>query len=159
MKRRLKSEGGFSLVEIIVAIALLAIVLGIAVPAYQTYIQNANLKTATRQITSDIAMLKTRALADRRQYRISFPAIPGTTYTIEQGTSTGEPYNAIQTRDLITDAPGVAISASTFDNNRIVFQMRGICSNGALTLMNIRNSSANISSSITGRINVTYTMQ
>jgi prepilin-type N-terminal cleavage/methylation domain-containing protein len=148
---------GYSLVELMIVIALLAIASTIAIPAWQRYVQNSNLRTATRELTSDIVRLKTRAISEKIQYRISFPTLPASTYTIDQGTATGTPYNTIQTKDLSVEGRGVNISNTSIP--RITFQPRGTCLAGTFVLTNSLGSTATIVTNITGRINVTYQMQ
>ena len=49
----MKSNKGFSLVELIVVIAIMAIIAGVAIPVYSMYIDKAN-KAADKQLVSDV---------------------------------------------------------------------------------------------------------
>ena len=53
MKRHLKAAAGFTLVELIVVIAILGTLAGVAVPAYGGYVNKANM-AADKQLVSDI---------------------------------------------------------------------------------------------------------
>ena len=61
---------GLTLIEILIAIAILAIVVGIAYPSFQRLAINNYLKTAARDLASDIAGLKERSLAESRIHRL-----------------------------------------------------------------------------------------
>ncbi|MEA1935901.1 MAG: prepilin-type N-terminal cleavage/methylation domain-containing protein, partial [Thermodesulfobacteriota bacterium] len=58
------TEKGFTLVELMITVALIAIMALIAVPAFQRHAINANLKSATRDIASDFLLLKERAISE-----------------------------------------------------------------------------------------------
>ena len=94
------SRKGFTLVELMVTIALIAIVGAIAIPSYFGYSLNTNLKSAARNIQADFLDLKERAIAESTMYRITFDQ-SGNTYTIEKGTETGAPYTPIEVKTLI----------------------------------------------------------
>ncbi|HIJ60291.1 MAG TPA: prepilin-type N-terminal cleavage/methylation domain-containing protein, partial [Nitrospirae bacterium] len=76
-------QKGFSLVELLVTIGIIAVVAAIAIPQLQRYATNSRLKSAARDIMGDVFLYKERAIAENRQYRITFN-IANNTYSIEQ---------------------------------------------------------------------------
>ena len=54
MKRRWKQTAGFTLVKLIVVIAILGVLAGVAVPTYSGYVKKANM-AADQTLASDIA--------------------------------------------------------------------------------------------------------
>ena len=74
---------GFSLVEVMIVIALIGIVATIAVPNFQNYIRNRNLKTAAQEISSEFFVTRERALAESKRYRIVFD-VGNNRYTTEE---------------------------------------------------------------------------
>ena len=58
----MKIQRGFTLIELMIAIAILAIITAIAIPAYQTYITEAKLSTARSNMDSIRIFLEDRRL-------------------------------------------------------------------------------------------------
>lgn len=156
----MKPDKGFSLTELMVVIALIAIVGMIAVPAFNHYSINSNLKTAARGIASDIFEMKERAVAENRQYMIEF-TVASNQYTLKQGTYTGEPWTATQVKSPSAAGSDIRLqdAAFAFGNPKVFFQTRGIASAGAVTLTNRYGSTATITVNTSGRAYVQFNMQ
>lgn len=60
MRKTHLQQSGFTLVELMVAIAILAILAAIAYPNYQTYIQRARMEAARTELVDNIKMLEKR---------------------------------------------------------------------------------------------------
>jgi type II secretion system protein H len=85
---RRKSVNGFTLVELLIVIAIIGIVASIASFAWQNYVRNTNLKTAARELTSDIQFMKGKAIArNDLTYTIDFNT-GDNTYTMLEGATT-----------------------------------------------------------------------
>jgi prepilin-type N-terminal cleavage/methylation domain-containing protein len=79
--RRRRAEEGFSLVETVVALAILAIVLGLAFSG-RSLIDNRRLAGAARAVGTEVRWVEQRARTERRCWRVQFN--PGTdTYEIQ----------------------------------------------------------------------------
>jgi prepilin-type N-terminal cleavage/methylation domain-containing protein len=65
-----RSERGYTLVEILVATVMLAIIAGIAIPSFLAYTQRSKLDAAVRQIVEDVRQARSRASLRGWQYRI-----------------------------------------------------------------------------------------
>ena len=152
---------GFTLVELIVTLAIMAIAAGIAYPMLQRYAINGNLKTATRDISSDFARLKESAMAEMRMYQMQINT-GNNTITLQQCNAQGSPcaglWTPTQVKNLSGYANDIVFDASTAPTN-YTFQTRGTVNMGTIVLRNSRNSTATIRINITGRTNVQFNMQ
>jgi prepilin-type N-terminal cleavage/methylation domain-containing protein len=165
---KIRANGGFSLIEMMIVCALLGFIATVATPSFMTYRQNSNLREAAGDLSSDIALYRQRAVAENRGYQITFnQAANNYTVNIETPPGTGT-YTALN--PAVTKSPGaisspVIISGITFIGTppQIIIQPRGIISNlppsglGTVTLQHTTSSkTAVITTNLMGRINVQY---
>lgn len=61
-KRHGARESGFSIVELMTTIAILALLLGFAIPSFQEFIVNYRTSTQTNNLLADLAMARTEAV-------------------------------------------------------------------------------------------------
>lgn len=153
---------GFSLVEIMIVIALIGIIATIAVPNFQNYIRNRNLKTAAQEISSEFFVTRERALAENRTYRIVFNTAINQ-YTTEELDTTTSTWTVRQTKQVAASAAandGIVIDAANTTATSFTFQPRGTISlSGTISIKNSINSIAMIKVNFPGRTYVTYTLQ
>jgi prepilin-type N-terminal cleavage/methylation domain-containing protein len=156
-RRVIFSKGGFTLVELMLALFFFAIVTAIAIPSFRGYIDNTKLKAAARQIMSDITDVQLRAKSESAQYRITLNVDPANTYALERVTAPAQ----TQTKTLTEHGSDIRITATTFTSSQVNFQARGILSedNKTITLRNGRNSTALITTNLAGRPHVQFTLQ
>lgn len=147
---------GFTLVELAIVIALITILASFAVPAWQHYSVNTNLKTASREIIADILNTRQRAIAENNNnYRITFDA-GGNNYALIR-TDTG---TTLWTKGISSFA-----GCSTLNNinlsggSAINFQRRGTMTDGTISLKNSLNSTATITLTMLGRAYAEYNLQ
>ena len=157
---RLKSgnKKGFSLVELVVTIALFSILCLAAIPAISRLAENGNLRSATRDITTDIVTMKETAMTIRwpdssAQCQITFnTGANNYTLTTPDGNNLAKTPSAFS-RDIV-------ITNANFDGgSTISFQPRGTTTNGTIALQNNRGSVATITVNITGRTYAQFNMQ
>lgn len=149
-----RENRGFSLIELLIAIALVAIVAAIAVPQFQRYANNADLKTAAREISGDFSAVKQMAVANNVRYEIAID-VAGNSYTL----SRTDPSAVVWTKSPASFGSGVSFVSTTFGGAKATFQKRGTVTNGTIILRNIRGSTATITTNITGRTYVEFAMQ
>mgnify|MGYP001432937098 CR=1 FL=1 len=153
---------GFSLIELIIVIALIGVISSIAVLSWQRYVNNINLKTAARDIVSEMQNCKTKAFSESRTYDILFTPGTNSSYTISAPAAAN--FAAVNKTKLLEGyGSGIQMTGVSFvsspASNIIRFQARGTCSQGTVTLTNSRNSTATVTTEITGKAYVTLNMQ
>lgn len=158
-----KMASGVTLIEMMIVIAILAIVAGIAYPSFQRLAMNNYLKTATRDLASDIAGLKERALAGYRIHRLRID-VNNNNYIMEECTNTGSVCNAwnqIGQKNLASVSSDLFFTAGT-NTTTLRFEPRGTLNPadiGTIILQNRLNSTGRIILNITGRANVQFNLQ
>jgi len=155
-------KNGFSLIELVIVIAILAIIGSIAAFSWQRYVNNANLRTAARGIMSDIDRYRAKSMSENRMYLIAF--IPATnSYYIIYSPATATHSMVFITKMMTIYGSGIQISSANYVDswatNWIMFQPRGTVTAGTSTLTNSRSSTATVTSNITGKSVVQYSMQ
>ncbi|HQP29028.1 MAG: GspH/FimT family pseudopilin [Syntrophales bacterium] len=110
--RRKIHRGGFSLVELIIVVAIMAILSTLAVPSLQTYMAQRRLNGAARLVMSDLMNARMLAVTQNRNVQVSFPTSAAATYTYD-ATSAALSRN-IQTGFDYHDVTVAAATSPTF---------------------------------------------
>lgn len=151
--RRLRGEGGFTLVELIAIVVIVSILAGVAVPA-MTNLDDSRGAAAGKQLLKDLTFARQRAVATGHRCWVVFDA-PGDAWSIlaEDPQNPGRS-SAASVTDLATgraydislaqDFTGVTISSADFDGgDEIGFDWLGrpfvndsteLAADGSLTL-------------------------
>lgn len=168
MKMRTKSinQNGFSLIEMLMVVAIMAIVAAIAIPFFGGFLANRDLKSAARDIVGDVYELRQRAISENTWYQITFNQ-GANNYVIRQcnANDTAFPCNG---NDIATKLPSafrsdISISAVNINGGAILqMQSGGIVSpttGGSVQLINGRGSVATVTIKLTGRTYVDWALQ
>ena len=164
---KIRKNNGFSLIEVITVMAILGTLLAIAAPNFSRYRDNANLKEAARDASSDIQLYKQRAIAENVRYKITFNS-GANNYVVQRETTLNA--GDFSSNTLFTKTIGSAqtIETSTAANfgghSHVTILPRGTMEENpsspnadGLTLRHkTRLSTATINVTKMGKINVEY---
>jgi prepilin-type N-terminal cleavage/methylation domain-containing protein len=150
----------FSLVELLIVIAILGILAAIAAPNFTRYKGNANLRAAAREISGDIQYCKQRAVAENVHYRIVLN-FEINNYIIQKETSPSNWTNVSSIKNIGKDDTSIKIIEDpTFGGNKIIFQPRGTTNAGTLVIQHEKLlSKASIVTTLMGRVRIKYEIQ
>lgn len=84
---RRSSNGGFTLVELMITIAVAAIVLSIAVPSFRNFVANARVTSNTNQLVGDLHFARSEAMKRRQNIILCRSANPSATTPSCGGTA------------------------------------------------------------------------
>lgn len=158
-KKYINDSKGFTLVEMAIVIALLTILATIAAPAWQNYKKNMELKTATRQITTDIMQTRLRAIAENVDiYQIRF-STSNNTYALERSDTGATLWTKKLTNFGTENRLWFAWFLGSGSTNLLKFQRRGTMTQGWIFVRNTISSYSRVRVQIVGRTNVEYFLQ
>jgi len=134
-----KRSPGFTLMELILALSVMAILLAIAWPAIGQFSSGYRLRAAAREVATDLQFARLLAVKENRDFQVS---IAGASYEV---TRVSDGFVA-KVRDFSADYPDVFLSGAT-----VTFNSRGNAGSRSLTVSNMATSK-NITVGSTGRV-------
>lgn len=158
MSQSVRSAGGFTLIELMIGIGIIGVMSAVALYGWQGYRNNANLRTAARDIAADIAATRQKAASEGVRYRITF-STSANNYLIERGSAGGEPYVTVNTKSPTTlgAGSGLSITSANFSGgSQVTFYTRGTLSPGSVNLSNSKGKTATITVEFSGRTYVKF---
>jgi prepilin-type N-terminal cleavage/methylation domain-containing protein len=128
----------FSVIELIIALAIIGIVAGIAIPAWNKILISFNLSSSARLIHSELQNIKIRAAAENVSFRIAYAA----------GSSSFEIQREGKTLSVKPLADGVSIAKAGI----VTFSPRGTANGNRVRLVSRDGLCQHVVVSQTGRM-------
>lgn len=147
----MRNQRGFSIIEIVIVMVVIAILAGISIPAYVGMKPVIRLSGATRQLMEDLMWARMQAINQNNEFRIIYDS--NQRYSILDDDNNNGAINAgesLITKDIRDQYDDVIYSSS--NTNDLIFYPRGNAAN--LTTITLSNKSGikTVSIAITGRV-------
>jgi len=167
----MKNAQGFTLLEVVVCVAVVAIMFAVALPDLTSFRESAEQKEAAREVLAALRLARNAAISHNREYQVAFDLDSGS-YWLEEGDSVSDSSSWDRVKELGRFPAGLKMATkancqcttgdgdpSTADN-MIQFNPNGTCgAHGSavaryicvLSTENEKKYRCGVPSSITGR--------
>lgn len=130
-------DGGFTLIEILVVIAILLMAVSLAAPSMRGMTDRTRTRSAVDQITGDVALARISAVREGRQTSLRFTGTATYTVTIDTSATDASRFRTVKTVDLSRDYGAVQITPSS---GRLSFNSRGLLQPTSVTRIRVSRS-------------------
>ncbi len=144
--------GGFTFVEILVALGIIGILAAIAIPNWSTLLPNYALNSAARQVQSELQKAKSRAVSENAKYQLVF-STTDYSYSIQRDACTGSSWQSTGENKPLPD--GITLAGTS--DTTLGFTCRGTSSdttNKTVKLCNIKSKGKNVVLGTLGRVQI-----
>lgn len=147
-------QRGFTLIELIVTFAVIAVMIALALPSYNEWIQNAQIRTAAQSITNGLQRARAEAVA--RNMPVAFVLGGGGAFWSVSVVSTGE---LIETHGAGEVSPNVTLTVLTAGGTTVTFgnlgsKVANVPASPDITRIDVDNSALSAANSRDLRIQV-----
>jgi len=159
----MRKNTGFTLVELLIVLAIMGIIAAVTIPGYMAFIPNYRLRSAAEELQGDIQFAKIRAI--KLGVVVSIRVNTATdTYTmfVDNGAGANTGNGALDGDEgapikTATMASGIDITGVTFTNNAVQFNSRGLPFNwndGEVSIRNERGRTTAVSVDEAGSVDI-----
>ena len=147
----MRNDSGFTMVEIIIVVAVLSVITAIAGFGYLTLRPSLQLSGAARKVAGDLMSARMKAVTQNNEFKVFF--LNDREYRIlddndNDGVADGT--ELAETKDIQDDYPGVVV-ASTSDP---IFSSKGTVDSVSTVTLSNPSGTKSVAIAITGRIKI-----
>jgi general secretion pathway protein H len=124
------NKKGVTLVELIVVLAIIAILAGLIAPNIGGWLPRYRLRSATRDIASTLRTAQMKAVSNRMEYQVDFTVPPPNSYVLRYTTG-GLDFNDGPVR---TAPSGITVNTDSLPGSIAYFHPDCTCEGGTITL-------------------------
>ena len=140
------SDHGFTVIELMVVLAVAVIVMGVALPNMMSWLPTYRLSAGARQLAGDLQLARMKAISQNTKYRLKFTTANFYEFEKESGGTFSTESGPFSLPDGITVTGTTPFTTSEF-------QARGtVNAGGVITLKNINNLEKTVQVNIVGRV-------
>ena len=141
-------QSGFTLIEMMIAVAIAVVLIGIAISNYLEWLPISRLNGAARQVMGDLMWARMQAVSQNNRFRVFF--LNNHEYQIlddDDNDNTVDSGEWTQTKDIQQEYSDVTFSATA----NPIFYPRGTAWGSTITLSNLAGT-ADVKVAISGRV-------
>lgn len=155
----LKTTGGFSKAELLIVLAVVAIVVTISIPSLQAFQMSLDYRQTAREMASALRQARSLAVAMNREHKVEFD-IPGRQYRVKRGNRANQSTDWAA-GEWVTVPSGVALMRNKYCDNgsdtSIEFNPNGTANSQYVCVMGSSNAKkyrVGVPQSVTGRVKI-----
>lgn len=121
---------GFTMMEMVIVVVILGVIAALAIPSFLSYMPKLRAKAEARDIVSQLRLARSKAVAERRPYGVSFDLESKTVQLFGDTDNPSAQLFSVSDSLVECDTVGsdVSLVSCTFANSCVVFNSTGAAS-------------------------------